>query len=126
MIRYSYQTQLQPPTPFVYVTLPSPLTGAEQRDVPAQIDSAADRTVVPDTIIQTLSLPLIGSIAIAGVGGIIQNLPSYPVELGIHTLPARLAEIVGSAGEPWVLLGRDILNAHTLLLAGPQSFLEIG
>jgi hypothetical protein len=126
VIRYSYQTQLQPPAPFVYVTLRNPLTGAEQRDIPAQIDSAADRTVLPDTIIQALALPQIGTIAIAGVGGIIQNMPSYPVEIGIQTLPARLAEIVGSAGELWVLLGRDILNAHTLLLAGPQSFLEVG
>jgi len=126
VIRYSYQTQLQPPAPFVYVTLRNPLTGAEQRDVPAQIDSAADRTVLPDTVIQALSLPQIGTIAIAGVGGVIQNMPSYPVELGIHTLSARLVEVEGSPGESWVLLGRDILNAHTLLLAGPQNFLEVG
>jgi hypothetical protein len=125
VIRYSYQTQLQPPAPFVYVTLRNPVTGAEVRDVPAQVDSAADRTVLPGTAIQTLSLPQIGTIAIAGVGGIIQNMPSYPVHLGIHNLPGALVEVVGSPGESWVLLGRDVLNAHNLLLAGPQQFLEI-
>jgi hypothetical protein len=34
--------------------------------------------------------------------------------------------VVASSGEPWVLLGRDVLNAHRLLLDGPHLTLEIG
>ena len=33
--------------------------------------------------------------------------------------------VVASAGEPWIRLGRDVANAHRLVLDGPQSFLEI-
>ena len=126
MIRYHYQTQLQPPAPFVYVTLRNPVGATEQRDVPAQIDSAGDRTLLPDALVQALNLPQIGTIPIGGVGGIIQPMPSYPVQLTVHNFPALTVEVVGSAGEAWVLLGRDVLNAHQLLLAGPQLFLEIG
>jgi len=126
VIRYNYQTLLQPPAPFVYVTLRNPVTGTEQRDVPAQLDSAGDRTVLPDVLVQALNLPQIGTIPIGGVGGVIQTMSSYPVQLAVHNLPALTVEVVGCAGEAWILLGRDILNAYQLLLAGPQLFLEIG
>jgi len=49
--------------------LRNPITGTEQRDVPAQLDSAADRSVLPDALVQSLSLPQIESILIGGVGG---------------------------------------------------------
>lgn len=126
MIRYNYLSQLQPPAPFVYVTLRNPVTGAEQRDVPAQLDTAADRTLLPDALVQALALPQVGAISIGGVGGIIQTMASYPVEVAIHNLPGRIVEAVASPGESWVLLGRDILNAYRMLLDGPQLFLEVG
>ena len=126
MIRYNYLVQLQPPAPFVYVTLRNPVTSAEQRDVPAQLDCAADRTLLPESIAQALALPQIGVITIGGVGGIAQPMPSYPVELAIHNLPAIVVEVVASPGESWILLGRDVMNAHRFLLDGPQLALEIG
>ena len=126
MIRYTYLSQLQPPAPFVNVTLRNPVTGAEQRDVPAQLDCAADRTLLPESIAKALALPQIGTIPIGGVGGFAQAMPSYPVEVKIHNLPAIVIEVVASPGESWVLLGRDVLNAHRILLDGPQLALEIG
>lgn len=62
MIRYSYLTQFQPPALFIYVTLRNPLSGAEMRDVPAQVDSAADRTLLPEAVVQVLALPQMGTI----------------------------------------------------------------
>jgi hypothetical protein len=53
-------------------------------------------------------------------------MPSYPVQMTIHSLAPQLLEVVASAGETWVLLGRDVLNAHRLLLDGPGLVLEIG
>jgi hypothetical protein len=102
------------------------VTNAEQHDVPAQLDLAADRTLLPSEVATALSLPQIGTILIGGVGGIAQAMPSYPVQLAIDNLPVQIVEVVASAGESWVLLGRDVLNAHRLLLDGPQLFVEIG
>ncbi len=126
MIRYTYVRQLEPPAPFVKLTLQNPVTGAELRDVTAQLDNAADRTLLPEQAVQALSLPQIGSIPIGGVGGIVQQMPSYPVRVAIHDLPALTIEVVSSPGESWVLLGRDVLNAHKILLDGPNLVLEIG
>jgi hypothetical protein len=126
VIRYHYLQQLVLPAPFVNVTLQNPVTGDELRDVPAQLDTAADRTVLPDTLVQALTLPQVGAILIGGVGGLAQTMPSYPVRLAVHDLPALMIEAVGSPGETWVLLGRDVLNTLRLLLDGPNLVLEIG
>jgi hypothetical protein len=126
VIRYGYVTQLNPPASFISVLLRNPVSGAEQQNVPAQLDRAADRTLLPDALVQALALPQIGTIPIGRVGGTAQTMPSYPVEIAGHNLPALTIEAVASAGETWVLLGRDVLNAHRLLLDGPQLFLELG
>lgn len=101
MIRYSYLAQLRPPAPFVYIKLRNPITGAELLNVPAQLDCAADRTVVPEALAKSLALPQIGAITIGGVGGLTQSMPSYPVELTIHDLQPLTFEVVASAGENW-------------------------
>lgn len=126
MIRYGYLPQLQPPAPFVHVTLRNPVTGSEQRGLPAQIDTAADRKLFPINIVQALELLQIGSILIEGAGGVRQAMPSYPVSFSIHDLPAVTVEVVASPGESWILLGRDILNSHRILLNGPELVLELG
>jgi hypothetical protein len=126
VIRYNYNPQLQPPAPFVFVTLRHPLTGAEVRDCPVQLDPAADRTVLPLSVVQTLALPAIGDLPIGGVGGTVEVMPLHAVLLGVHTFPPRLIEAVAHASEQWVLLGRDVLNEYRVVLDGPQPALEIG
>jgi hypothetical protein len=108
------------------VQLRNPITGDELRDLPAQLDSAADRTLIPETLVQSLKLPQLGILTIGGLGGVQQVLPTYPLLLAIHDFPFLTLEVVASPGEPWVLLGRDVLNTQRLLLDGPHLGLEIG
>jgi hypothetical protein len=110
VIRYRYNQQTDPPAPFVYGTFQNPADSTELHDVPVQIDTAADRTVLPDHVVQALGLAL----------------PTYAVRVAIHQLPAKTIKVVASSGEPWVLLGRDVLNDHRLCLDGPQLTFEIG
>jgi hypothetical protein len=126
LIRYPYVTQLQPPAPFINLTLSNPVTGASITNVPAQLDTAADRTLIPDSVARQLDLPQIGSVPIGGVGGTLQQMPTYPIRVSIHDLPELTIEVVASPGETWVLLGRDILNGHRVLLDGPNLALELG
>jgi hypothetical protein len=125
MIRYAYNSQLNPAAPFVLVVLRNPADGTELRDVPAQIDIGADRTVLPESMVQSLGLAQIGNLWIAGLGGAASSLPVFAVLLGVHDLPVTAVKVI-SADEPWVLLGRDVLNSHRLLLDGPQLALELG
>jgi gag-polyprotein putative aspartyl protease len=126
MIRYAFNTQKQPPAPFVRVTLRHPRTGAEARDVPAQLDTGADCTLVPSAVTERLGLDFMGSLEIGGVGGATEEMTLYAVSLTVHNLPPLTISVVAHSGEPWVLLGRDVLNAYRLLLDGPNLALEIG
>lgn len=67
-----------------------------------------------------------GHIDIGALGGGVLPLPVFAVLLGVHDLPLRRIEVVASRGEEWILLGRDVLNSHRVLLDGPQLKLEIG
>jgi predicted aspartyl protease len=125
MIRYAYNTQKQPPAPFVRVTLRHPRTGDEVRDVPAQLDTGADCTLVPLSLAERLCLDFMGSLEIGGVGGATEEMTLYTVSLSVHDLPPLTVSVVAHSGEPWVLLGRDVLNAYQLLLNGPARALEI-
>ena len=47
MIRYNYNRQVNPPAPFVYVSIERPSVDGTTVEMPAQIDSAADISVIP-------------------------------------------------------------------------------
>lgn len=123
MARYRYSNEVTPPAPFVLVTLRNPVTGEERRDFPAQVDTAADRTVLPESL--ELNLNVTGFRPIGSFGGAVSVVPSYAVLLGVHTFPLSLTEVLAHPAERWVLLGRDVLNHLRTLLDGPGTALEI-
>ena len=125
MIRYRYNGQLTPPAPFVHLSLRNPATGAEVASVPAQVDSAADRSVIPQSLATQLDLAQIGTLAIGGLGGMIFSLPTYVAIVAIHELTPQAVKVVANTDEPWMLLGRDVLNALRVTLDGPGTALEI-
>jgi hypothetical protein len=94
--------------------------------LPAQIDTAADRTVIPGGLVARLGLVPLDELPVAGFGGQVLLVPTYLVELAIRTLLPQSIEVLAHAEEPFVLLGRDVLNRHRLLLDGPGQTLEIG
>lgn len=69
MIRVPFNPLLQPPAPFVTVTIGDPISGAVAVDLSAQIDTAADRTLVPLAVVEALGLQAIDELRIGGVVG---------------------------------------------------------
>ena len=96
------------------------------RDVPAQLDTAAYMTAVPMAVVEQLQLVQLDQTAVAGFGGHVSVAPIYLVNLAINDFPAGLVRVLADRDEPFVLLGRDILNRHRVLLDGPNLILEIG
>jgi predicted aspartyl protease len=125
VIRYRYQTQIIPPAPFVLITVRNPQTGDSRVGVAAQLDTAADRTVVPDEIIRELALPRTGTVTVVGIGGSVSTMALHRAELTMPGASTSTIEVAVSAGEPWILVGRDILNGLRIVLDGPQLLLEI-
>lgn len=125
MIRYRYNRQLTPPAPFVYVSVGCPATGVTISSIPAQVDTAADRTVLPQQLVATLGLAEDGRALFQGFAGEIVELPLYLVEIRVQDFRPLLVRAVLGEAESHLLLGRDVLNAYRLLLEGPELSLEI-
>lgn len=125
MIRYRYTPQFNPPAPFVFLTVRCPATGMQVERVPAQVDTAADRTVLPGPIVKSLGLVEDGRATFQGFAGEIIELPLFLVEVMVHDFaPVAIRATLGEH-EPHILLGRDVLNSHHVVLDGPKLALEI-
>jgi predicted aspartyl protease len=125
MVRYAYNRQLSPPAPFVHVSLQSLAVGSISDSLPAQIDTGADRTVIAGGLVEVLGLVPLDELPFVGLGGQLVHLRTYLVEIAIRGLPPRRLEVVAHQDEPYILLGRDLLNQHQILLDGPGMAIEI-
>jgi hypothetical protein len=56
MIRYTYNRQVELPAPFIHVSLRCVETGKSIDNLPALIDTAAERTVIPEGLVRLLAL----------------------------------------------------------------------
>jgi hypothetical protein len=124
-ITFHYVQQESPPSPYVLVSIGRFNGQASLVDLPAKVDSAADRTVIPLQAATELALDEIEQRPFAGLGSVVTTLPIYRAVLTIRGLAPVLADMAGAPGEPHVLLGRDILNLYRLVLDGPGLRVEI-
>ncbi len=67
MTRYRYNQQLNPPAPFTHITLQAIGDGTVLTEVPAQLDTAADMTVIPASFVEQLRLAQLDSISPAQI-----------------------------------------------------------
>ncbi len=126
MIRYRYVAQFQPPAPFVNVSVRCPTTGKQLTQLPAQVDTGCDRTILPGPLVTALALVQVGQFACLGFGSEVMQIPTFLVAITLHDLsPIEVRATLGER-EPCILLGRDVLNHFRLLLDGPQLSLQIG
>jgi len=96
--------------------------------IAAQLDTAADRTVLPASLVERLKLVRFGEISVMAFGGILTNTSTFLVRIlisGVEEKPL-IVEVLSSPGEPHILLGRDVLNGFKALFDGPNEILEFG
>jgi hypothetical protein len=125
MVRYSYNRQVTPPAPFVHVHLRAPREGTPEIEIPAQIDTAADLSVIPAQCAEHLGLMPLDAVSALGFGGHLITLPTYLIELRIRELDPVSVKVLASPDELYALLGRDVLNRYSILLDGPNLVLEL-
>jgi predicted aspartyl protease len=94
-------------------------------EYPAQLDTAADLSVVPWRIVEELQLDQLGEIEALGFGGHLMTMPTFLVQIQLRGLAPQVVEVLASAEEPYVLLGRDVLNRFRVTLDGRNLVLEI-
>jgi predicted aspartyl protease len=125
MTRYAYNQQVTPPAPFVHVTLRSPDGARDAGELPALVDTGADRTIVPRGAVNGLGLIPLDEVPLMGMGGQVGRYSTFIVQLQVRQLAPFLVEVAASDDEPFIILGRDVLNRYRIILDGPKLALEI-
>lgn len=125
MVRYSYSRQVNPPAPFVHVKLARPTDKTDGLEIPTQVDTAADLSVIPIRYVEKLELVPLDYVSALGFGGHLLTLPTYLVVLQIRGLDAMTIKVLSSPDGPFALLGREVLNHYAILLDGPSLALEV-
>lgn len=122
--RFPYSPARVPPVPAVVVTLLSPDGSRAIPRVSAHLDTAADQTVVPTALLHQLGLRPVGRLSARGFGGGLHAIDVYDLGIdvfGVGTIPIRA---LSHPAEPFVLIGRDILNQFRVTVDGPNQVVE--
>lgn len=122
--RFPYSPSRSPEIPAVIVTLRSPDAVQSIPGVSAHIDTAADRTLIPLSLLQQLGLMPLRQITARGLGSIIQSVDEYELDIEIAGVAIISTKVITHASEPFVLIGRDILNLFRVTFDGPNQVVE--
>lgn len=109
-----------PPAPVAYVTLKHSITNVEWVNVPMQLDSGADVTLVPQTAIARLGLIVLSDIPYELTGFDGTNSQAFAVELKLIFCRRTFRGRFLLSNQPIGIIGRDILNLVPILLDGPH------
>jgi predicted aspartyl protease len=125
MTVYHYHHSFSPPAPLVYVTLRHPEQEIEVQDIPAQVDTGSDRTIVPQRYIEGLSVVRLREIELVGFENRVYRTLTYYLHVAIKGTRLVPLEVATGENETLVLVGRDLLNQFKVVLDGPRLTLEI-
>jgi hypothetical protein len=122
---FLYRTDETPPVPSVRVNIGNLSGSSILHDLDVAVDSGASRTIVPESIIQQLQSAPVAHREMEGIGGFRIIMPIHQIWLIIHGFSAVAVDVAADPFESVILLGRDVINEHILLLDGPNQRVEI-
>jgi hypothetical protein len=112
--------RFDPPAPLAYVTLRRKTAAQQWSDVPMLLDSGADVTLLPSSVVDRLGVEVIPErrYELVGFDGLVSLAPAVQLELIFMGKTFRGQFLL--IDQEWGIIGRNTLNAVTLLLDGPH------
>lgn len=123
-VRFPYSPARTPPIPALVVTLRAPDGSRQLPNISAHLATAADRTLVPLSLIQQLGLSPVRRVQVHGLGTTALISDVYAVDIEIPGVAVVVTEAITHAREPFVLLGRELLNLFHRSFDGPNQVVE--
>lgn len=124
MTTVAYSKAKVPPIPAVALVLQTPDGSRTAPGLLGYLDTAADCTVIPLDVLHQLGLAPIRQVAAHGFGAAPIRLDVYEVRLQIAGVIDFIVNAIGHSAEPYVLVGRDVLNQLRITFDGPNSVTE--
>lgn len=121
---WEYNRDETPPAPFIDLVVQHIELPQQSASIQAKIDTGADISALPVSVITALDLPVISKLIVEGYDGNQSTVSTYGAALEIGNGRFRSQEFIG-IHEPHALLGRDILNFFYVLMNGPDLNLQM-
>jgi hypothetical protein len=112
--------------PRLVIQVRSPQQEELTRQVPAVLDTGADRTCIPMSVFAKLGELNFeyGEVGVQGAVGVVEKKPTFVVHLKFAECDFLDLEVI-ALDEEFALIGRDLLNRHKIILDGPESEFQI-
>ncbi len=81
MSRYRYNQQVGPPAPFAYASVGAAAERSPSLELPAQLDTAADMSVLPWRLVEDLDLDRLGEFEAVGH---LMTMPKFLVRIQLQ------------------------------------------
>ncbi|MFQ5340061.1 MAG: retroviral-like aspartic protease family protein [Anaerolineae bacterium] len=120
----AYDQSFVPPAPVLTVDISVVDEPNQRQAVPALLDTAADISVLPDSLVDQLELAPVTETWVEGFEE--RAVPASVYVVAVHIAGARLhpARVITHSAE-YALLGRNVLNNLFVRLEGPIRQFEI-
>ena len=117
-ISFNYSRQFDPTMPIVEVSVRAVGTSHPASVVTALVDSGADATILPLSVLQQVGARYVRGRVMHGVTGIPENVDTYlvSIQIGPYTVHGIRAVAYGTNMTP--IIGRDVLNNLVVTLDG--------
>ncbi len=119
-----YDTQFDPPAIVLSVIIAGVVHRRPQIELSALVDTGADITAVPESLVERLKLYPFGRLQLEDVNAVNTPVFTYEANVALAGELAKKMEVVATP-YPFVILGRDWLSEYYLLLDGPGQQYEI-
>lgn len=120
----AYNTQFDPPAIVLPVTIAGVVHLRPRIELPALIDTGADVTAVPESLVERLKLYPVGRLQLEDANAVKTPVFTYEANMVMAGEPVKKMEVLVTP-YPFVILGRDWLNDYYVLLDGPNQQFQI-
>lgn len=124
-MNHRYLADFYPVMPALVLRLGYPDEGLMVGPITAIVDTGADGTLVPQSLLDEIGAPVVDSKRIRSHWGEWRQVLVFAIDLGIDELCLPAIEVVGDEVGNEIILGRNVLNRLSLLLNGPQREIRV-
>ena len=121
MSRYAYSAEYDPPAPVLEIVV----AAVGRANTTALVDSGADVTLLPITLLDQIDAHYMHTQRLRGVVGGSQTVEIYRVNIEVAAQTIRGIRAVAAAAGHEAILGRDVLNQLVMTLHGPAEVLTL-
>lgn len=127
MSEASYSKDYSPPAPVFSVKIAVPGESPEETTYISLVDTGADGTFIPTSILEKLGLPIVYMTNVRShLGDRLHRVPVHMVDFVIfNTIRLPNLEVVADDWGSDIVIGRNVLNKLQLHLDGPNEVVKV-